>query len=912
MEAEPGTRVNSTSSPPEILTDLPAENKDIGLSSIVLPENCDDNLAGQLTWTQGPWFDTHRNLASYVLQTVRPSLKPELVRLSKQWAQWDILTCLANYRSVMKILLGYLEDQDFPDSNVVATNISDHLSRDISLVFGQITSVLLDSQNYKCFLACSGSLAQRLLDLIQDLLDLSYQSSYKPLLWKALLRLSRKSGLHPTCFTLSRVEKVGQQMAGGGFGDIWRGLVDGQTVAVKSIRIFLEEDVQTALKEFGREALIWRQLSHPNLLPFFGLYTLDGRLSLVSPWMENGHLQQYLKGCPRDMDRLPLILDVAMGLEYLHKNHIVHGDLKSPNVLVTPSERACIADFGMSSIDDVMSLKITHTTRSILGGTARYQAPELLEGASLNHFGSDVYAFACIGFEILTGAPPFSELANEMAVGIKVIAGKRPSRPQAIISDALWALLDHCWQQEQVERPTMLQVVESLKSCPISATVKQFGRDWDETYSAKFRRSVQPWPLLPTKTQIEREIIHGFDFFDHRQPTEGFVNDPMASDHQTGSDRGGRPDRRICHEISSQDQISFPPEPMPVIPADQPSISMLQPLPTYPRSFLDPGQSGIVTHQSMMGSQGSTRVAVKSKSWSTVVLSKMKSWWTKGKSSQGPTTIHTTGTIHTRTGSAHSLPHVSGYTSPVHTMSPPLPAQVSNREDIIEPFVLRSTSPPVSMPPSMARKTSETTLLSTVNSHETPAAIMVLERYDAPEASELPQLTPSEYVLCDSCASPTSSPRPGDPTRHEKILVDTQRLYNSRTRHGGEDLPALSEVIGRMRSMSPASRRPRLNPPAYSPYAYASSASSPKPGDSRSPSPGGFALGRRTRREKASVDVQAERIAAINEVIGRMGLMMSPDSDSESVVGSTISPHTDSTGQSRLSSPPVLTTRNGL
>lgn len=98
--------------------------------------------------------------------------------------------------------------------------------------------------------------------------------------------------------------------------------MDGQTVAVKSIRIFLEEDVETALKvradpkfflyaksfqEFGREALIWRQLSHPNLLPFFGLYTLDGRLSLASPWMENGHLQQYLKGWSRDIDRVSLV-----------------------------------------------------------------------------------------------------------------------------------------------------------------------------------------------------------------------------------------------------------------------------------------------------------------------------------------------------------------------------------------------------------------------------------------------------------------------------------------------------------------------------------------------------------------------------------------------------------------------------
>jgi len=203
--------------------------------------------------------------------------------------------------------------------------------------------------------------------------------------------------------------------------------------------------------------------------------------------------------------------------------------------------------------------------------------------------------------------------------------------------------------------------------------------------------------------------------------------------------------------------------------------------------------------------------------------------------SQRPTTIYTTGTIHTRTGSAHSLPYTSGYTYPVHTMSPPLPAQVSNREDVIEPFVLRSTSPPVSMPPSMARKTSETTLRSTVNNHDASGAMVVQERY-VPESS--------------------------------------------------------------------GSERPRLNPPAYSPYA--SPASSPEPGDQpQSPSRRDFAPGHRTRREKASVDTQqsydsstshggGESVSAIDEVIGRMGLILGP----ESVVGSTIGPHTVSTGQS--------------
>ncbi|KAJ7824652.1 kinase-like domain-containing protein [Mycena leptocephala] len=319
---------------------------------------------------------------------------------------------------------------------------------------------------------------------------------------KALLRLSRASGLHPTCFTLSGLEKVGQQVAAGAFGDIFKGLVENQCVSVKVMRLFKDADVQAALKEFGREAVIWRQLSHPNLLPFFGLYYLDSRLCLVSPWMEHGHLLEFLSNIPSDMDRIFLILDVSMGLEYLHNNHVVHGDLKGTNILITPSRRACIADFGLSSITDAMSLRFTHSTHSVGAGTARYQAPELLLGESSNHFGSDVYAFACI----LTGNAPFFELANDMAVGIKVIRGHRPSRPE-MISDSLWTLLEDCWAQDPDKRPTMAEIVQRLVSPAIGASKITSQIDWDETYSSRFRRSVQQWPLLQSVPEIERRVF---------------------------------------------------------------------------------------------------------------------------------------------------------------------------------------------------------------------------------------------------------------------------------------------------------------------------------------------------------------------------------------------------------------------
>ncbi|KAJ7926875.1 hypothetical protein B0H13DRAFT_1599244, partial [Mycena leptocephala] len=120
---------------------------------------------------------------------------------------------------------------------------------------------------------------------------------------KALIRLSRVSGYHPRCFSLSKLERMGDQVAAGGFGDIWKGLVKQNYVAVKAMRIFQAEDVKAALKEFGREALI-------------------------SPWMDMGHIVGFLKTPPWEVDRVTLILDVAIGLDYLHGECVVHGDLK--------------------------------------------------------------------------------------------------------------------------------------------------------------------------------------------------------------------------------------------------------------------------------------------------------------------------------------------------------------------------------------------------------------------------------------------------------------------------------------------------------------------------------------------------------------------------------------------------------
>ncbi|KAF8184521.1 kinase-like domain-containing protein [Mycena galopus ATCC 62051] len=278
------------------------------------------------------------------------------------------------------------------------------------------------------------------------------------------------------------------------------------------MRVFLGEDFSPVYEQFGNAALIWRQLCHPNILPFLGLCHWTAQsFSLVSPWMENGNILGYVNKEFLSTDaRISLFLDVALGIEYLHQNGVAHGYLKPSKILITASRRACIIDFGFSSIHNA---GIGSADCSPPAGAVRYQAPELFtsENPSPSLFGSDVYAFGCVCYEVLTGNVPFFEVRNDMAVIIAVAGGRRPSRTQSctgtVALDNLWNLIQDCWKHNPDERPTAGQIVERLVAPPIQATT-QSTMDWDEKSTARFRRSLQAQTLQPPAiTEIERQLL---------------------------------------------------------------------------------------------------------------------------------------------------------------------------------------------------------------------------------------------------------------------------------------------------------------------------------------------------------------------------------------------------------------------
>jgi serine/threonine protein kinase len=206
-------------------------------------------------------------------------------------------------------------------------------------------------------------------------------------------------------------------------------------VAVKVVRKAWSkpQSLERLYSKWRLEAEIWSRFDHPNIAPFYGICFNLGPPSvpcLVCPYFKNGNIAEYLKQSP-DADRTKLVSQVAAGLAYMHSLRIVHGDIKSSNILVNDRGEACIIDFGVSrkldasvfttqyvrlefpipSSDENNSSR--NTTTFGVGGTRRWMACELLApsdgmagSAPQTTVATDIWAFGMTALEILSGHLP--------------------------------------------------------------------------------------------------------------------------------------------------------------------------------------------------------------------------------------------------------------------------------------------------------------------------------------------------------------------------------------------------------------------------------------------------------------------------------------------------------------------------
>ncbi|KAG6896478.1 hypothetical protein C0992_008014 [Termitomyces sp. T32_za158] len=346
------------------------------------------------------------------------------------------------------------EHGDYPTPARSSSETILETNHQISSVCDRLVLIFRDLEKYRKFLSYRDEAAKDLLDLLQKLLDhASLEPRFRLILYVALVRLCRKSELYPRCFSLTDITVDSlYPLFRGGFGDIYKGQYNGRAVCVKAVQLY---------QQSNRSAL--------------------EKVVLVSH---------------------PLISDVASGMKYLHDNGVVHGDLKSLNVLVTESRRACLADFGLSYVTESgglggPDLSSFHAS----GGTQGFEAPELARSDEFRRTSaSDVFAFGMVCFEMFTGEFPFG---NNRAAALSIIQGARPKRPtshvhvQRGLTDTMWALMEWCWSHSPENRPSAAEILQALPPPQTS---------WQRESWGKYARTPTPGFRMDSDGQLDETI----------------------------------------------------------------------------------------------------------------------------------------------------------------------------------------------------------------------------------------------------------------------------------------------------------------------------------------------------------------------------------------------------------------------
>ncbi len=175
-------------------------------------------------------------------------------------------------------------------------------------------------------------------------------------------------------------------------------------VAIKILReSFVRDD--SFLERFEREARIIARLEHPQIVPIYDYAEFDGQPYIVMKFIEGGTLKRRAikEGIALD-DMVRMMSMLADGLTYAHEMGVLHRDVKPSNILIDERDLPYISDFGLARIAQVGDSTISH---DMMLGTPFYISPEQARGERDLSPATDVYAFAVILYELLTGQVPF-------------------------------------------------------------------------------------------------------------------------------------------------------------------------------------------------------------------------------------------------------------------------------------------------------------------------------------------------------------------------------------------------------------------------------------------------------------------------------------------------------------------------
>ncbi|GGE58034.1 hypothetical protein GCM10011401_00970 [Nesterenkonia cremea] len=243
--------------------------------------------------------------------------------------------------------------------------------------------------------------------------------------------------------------KLTERIAIGGMGEVWKANdeVLGRTVAIKILKEEYTGD-EAFLRRFRAEARHTALLNHPGIADIYDYGEQAGSGYLVMELVPGRPLSVILeKDKTLSWEKtLSIIAQTGRALQVAHDQGLVHRDVKPGNLLITPTRRVKITDFGIARLADQVPLTATGQVM----GTVQYLSPEQATGQHATG-SSDIYALGIIGYEAMVGHRPFTG-ESQIAIALKQVNDPPPDLPDSV-PEPVRALIMSMLAKDPSQRP---------------------------------------------------------------------------------------------------------------------------------------------------------------------------------------------------------------------------------------------------------------------------------------------------------------------------------------------------------------------------------------------------------------------------------------------------------------------------
>ncbi len=244
------------------------------------------------------------------------------------------------------------------------------------------------------------------------------------------------------------VEKLGK----GGMATVYKAYHPAldRFVAIKALHAMFKDD-ESFLRRFSREAQVVARLEHTHIVPVYDFAEHEGHPYLVMRYVEGETLKERMgQGALPKSEIVRIATAVSLALDYAHQQGVLHRDIKPSNILLTKGGGVYIADFGLARMTQAGESTMS---QDMIMGTPQYISPEQAKGAKEIDGRTDLYSFAIILYELVTGRVPFQSDTSYAIIHSQIFdSPPPPSELNDKIGPALEATLLKALSKEPDDR----------------------------------------------------------------------------------------------------------------------------------------------------------------------------------------------------------------------------------------------------------------------------------------------------------------------------------------------------------------------------------------------------------------------------------------------------------------------------